>query len=126
MAIAQMRSGRKPTGGVLNSFRKKKKNDFGNDFIPVKIAEERKKAIKTAAGGKKMRLMDTNKINVTDTKTGKTKIVKVITVKENAANPNYVRMNIMTKGAVVDTELGLVKITSKPGQHGMLNGVLVK
>ncbi|MBU3896914.1 MAG: 30S ribosomal protein S8e [Nanoarchaeota archaeon] len=126
MAIAQRRSARRPTSAVLNNYRKKKKRDFGNDFIPVKIAKVRKKAIRTMGGSKKMRLMDSDQINVTDTNTGKTKIVKAITVKENPANPNYVRMNIMTKGTVVDTELGLVKITSKPGQHGMLNGILIK
>jgi len=126
MAIARKRSGRKPTGGILNRFRKKKKSDFGNDFIPVKLAKERKKSVRMIGGKFKMRLMDTDKINVADPKTGKSQTVAIKTVKENHANPNFVRMNIMTKGAVVETELGLVKITSKPGQHGVMNGVLVK
>jgi small subunit ribosomal protein S8e len=32
----------------------------------------------------------------------------------------------MTKGAVVETAKGKVKITSRPGQVGVLQGVLVK
>jgi small subunit ribosomal protein S8e len=36
-----------------------------------------------------------------------------------------VRRNIITKGAVVDTDIGHVKITSRPGQSGALNGIKV-
>ena len=39
---------------------------------------------------------------------------------------SYVRRNIITKGAIVKTEAGLVKITSRPGQDGTLNGILVE
>jgi small subunit ribosomal protein S8e len=31
----------------------------------------------------------------------------------------------MTRGAVVQTEIGLAKITSRPGQDGVVNAVLV-
>ena len=44
-------------------------------------------------------------------------------VLKNDANPNYIRRNILTKGAVVDTDKGHVKITSRPGHDGILNGV---
>jgi len=37
-----------------------------------------------------------------------------------------VRRNILTKGAVVKTEIGLAKVTSKPGQDGIVNAVLMK
>ncbi|MFH1511592.1 MAG: 30S ribosomal protein S8e, partial [Candidatus Woesearchaeota archaeon] len=33
--------------------------------------------------------------------------------------------NIITKGTIVDTDKGKVRITSRPGQDGTLNGVLV-
>ncbi|MCK4384091.1 MAG: 30S ribosomal protein S8e, partial [Candidatus Lokiarchaeota archaeon] len=35
------------------------------------------------------------------------------------------RRHILTKGAVVETELGNARITSRPGQHGTLNGILM-
>jgi small subunit ribosomal protein S8e len=47
-------------------------------------------------------------------------------VVENPANPHYVRRNILTKGAIVETEFGKARIISRPGQHGVINGVLVK
>jgi small subunit ribosomal protein S8e len=49
----------------------------------------------------------------------------VITVRENPANPNYVQRNIITKGAILETDLGLVRVRSRPGQDGVLNGVRV-
>ena len=44
---------------------------------------------------------------------------------ENTANPNYVRQNIITKGSVIETEKGKAKVTSRPGQHGVVNAVLL-
>ena len=52
--------------------------------------------------------------------------VKLLNVIENSANPNYVRRNIITKGAIVETELGHAKVTSRPGQDGVVNGVIVE
>ena len=63
--------------------------------------------------------------NVFDKKSGKAKLVEIKTVVENPANRNFVRRNILTKGAIVETELGKAKITSRPGQQGFLNAVLL-
>ncbi len=50
---------------------------------------------------------------------------EIITVKENSANIHYVRRNIMNKGAIIDTKLGKAKITSRPGQNGVIQAVLL-
>lgn len=126
MAITFKRSNRKPTGGLLKSMRKKKKGDFGNDFMPVKIGEERKKTIVGLSNYEKQRLMQSNSINLTDSKTGKTKKAKILEVVDHKDNINYTRMNIITKGCIVKTDAGKAKITSKPGQHGVVNGILIE
>ncbi|MEK6848627.1 MAG: 30S ribosomal protein S8e, partial [Nanoarchaeota archaeon] len=41
------------------------------------------------------------------------------------ANRHFIRRNIMTKGSVIDTELGKARITSRPGQDGVVNAVLI-
>lgn len=64
-------------------------------------------------------------VNVTDTKTGTTQKVKMTNVTENKANKNYVRRNYLTKGAVVTTEIGKAKITSRPGQDGSISAILL-
>ena len=56
---------------------------------------------------------------------GKSQVVDVLGVIENSANPNYVRRNIITKGAIVETPEGNAKVTSRPGQDGVLNGILI-
>ncbi|MCI4362340.1 MAG: 30S ribosomal protein S8e, partial [Thermoplasmata archaeon] len=40
-------------------------------------------------------------------------------------NPNYVQRNIVTKGAILETELGLVRVRSRPGQDGVVNAVRI-
>jgi len=124
--ITHGRSQRKPTGGLLNKNRKKMKRDIGRDFLPVKIGEPKKKIIKSYGGNHKIVAMSVQTANVTDPHTNTVKKSKIITVKENPANPHYVRMNIITKGAVIETEMGLARVTSRPGQHGIINAVLLK
>jgi small subunit ribosomal protein S8e len=126
MSITFKRSNRKFTGGLLHKQRKKKKRDFGSDFIPVKLGEEKKKTMVGLSNFTKQRLLQANFINVTDPKTGKTKKTKIIGVIEHMDNINYTRMNIVTKGCVVKTESGNAKVTSRPGQDGLVNGILVE
>ena len=125
MAITQVKSKKKPTGGQYKKLRKKKKRDFGSDFYPVKIGEMRKKTVRGLSNNMKQRLLEAQKVNVFDGKS-KPKVVDIQSVEQNPANPHFVRMGIITKGAVVKTELGLAKVTSRPGQDGLVNAVLLK
>ena len=125
MAIWRLRSNRKPTGGLLNQIRKKRRSDKGSEFLETKIGEKRVKAKRCKGGMRKVVLMSADTINITD-KTGRISKSKIITVVENTANPNYVRRNILTKGSIVKTDLGLAAVTSRPSQDGIVNGVLVE
>ncbi len=120
-----LRPNRKPTGGFLNSYRKKARADRGSEFLETSIGENKAKIKRGRGGNKKIRLVSSNSVNASDSK-GHVRKAKIITVVENPANPNYVRRNIITKGCVVKTEAGLVKITSRPSQGGILNGVLIE
>ncbi len=126
MAKWHLRSKRTPTGSRLKRHRKKKKFERGSEFLETKIGERRVKKERTKGGGFKLKLLSVNEINVTDPGTKTTKRVKVLSVEKNPANPHFVRRNIITKGAIVRTEMGLVKVTSRPGQNGIVNAVLVK
>jgi small subunit ribosomal protein S8e len=125
MAIWQGKSVRKLTGGRSKSSRNKRKVEFGRDPAETKIGERKIKAIRTKGGGKKLRLTNDLKINVVNPKDNKMQVAEIMGVVENHANDHFVRRNIITKGAVVETSLGQVKITSRPGQDGMVNGVLI-
>jgi small subunit ribosomal protein S8e len=126
MAISQGKSTRSPSGARNKSNRGKRKAELGRDPAETKIGDKRLRKIRTRGGNEKLRLAVDNKINVMDPKNNKSKIVEVLGVIENQANPNYVRRNIITKGAIVETPEGNAKVTSRPGQDGMINGILIK
>ncbi len=120
------RSRRKETGGRYRPARKKRKYEMGRDTILPVIGERKLRKLRVRGGNYKVRVVSTTHINVTNPKTGETKRVELKDVIENPANPHYVRRDIITKGAIVLTELGKAKITSRPGQHGCLNAILIE
>lgn len=124
MALWQGKHGRK-TGKIPNVRKKKRKFEMGREQTETLIGERRAKNIRVRGRNIKTRLLVAQYANVVDPKNNKTKKVKILSVLENRANPHYVRRNIVTKGAVVDTELGKVRVTSRPGQDGNVNAVLI-
>ena len=126
MALWQGKSKRKSTGGRLAGSRGKKRFEIGRELQQAKIGEVTKKVARARGGGRKDRLLRTEQASVTDPKSGKSFTSKILEVIENTANPNYVRQNIITKGSVIETEKGKAKVTSRPGQHGVVNAVLIK
>lgn len=124
MARSRFRSKRKPSGGRYHSARGKKKYELARLPTLTHLGEKKVKPLRTRGGPSKRILLSIKEVNVTD-KQGKTQKTEILNVIENPANPNLVRRNIITKGAIVETKLGKVRITSRPGQEGSLNGVLV-
>jgi small subunit ribosomal protein S8e len=126
MALWQGNSKRKRTGGRYRPIRKKRKFEIAPEVqFTVILDESSTKGYRTRGDNKKMRLMTAVEANVFDPKSGKVKNSKIQTVKSNPANPNYVQRNIITKGAMIQTDAGLARVTSRPGQDGIINAVLV-
>jgi small subunit ribosomal protein S8e len=126
LALWQGRSKRKPTGGRYRPLRKKRRHEIGREQQYAFIGPTRIKLYRVKGANRKVRVLKAEHANVLDPRTSVTKKVKIVTVKENSSNPNYVTRNIMTRGAVIQTELGLAKITSRPGQDGVINAVLLE
>ena len=126
MAIWQGRSLKKPSGGRIIFTRKKRKRELGREPALTRVVEENeeRKIIRTYGGNRKVRLVKSLYANVFENGNGKK--VKIISVVENPANRQYVRRNIVTKGAIVQTEIGKALVTSRPGQDGIVNAVLLK
>jgi len=123
MATRQGRPKRKASGGRYIANRKKRTFDLGRRPTFTKIAERKVKEVKMRSGSKKTILLSCDVANVFDG--SKCKKVKIQNILENPANRHFVRRNILTKGSVIDTDKGKAKITSRPGQEGMVNAVLV-
>ena len=125
MAVWHNKSKRKSTGGLLRMNRKHRKYELGQEPVKTKVdKEEKKKIIRTRGGHTKVKLRSSGTINIiVNNKHEKAKIIKVL---ENEANPHFIKHNIITKGAILETDKGKVKVTSRPGQDGVLNGIIVK
>lgn len=124
MVLWHGKSKRKITGGKLRRHRGKKKFEMGSEQTELKIGERRAKVVKATGNTIKTKLRMAKHANVI-TKTGKSERVEIISVKENPANPHYVRRNVVTKGAVIDTSIGHARVTSRPGRDGNINAVLL-
>ncbi len=120
-----MRKGRKKTGGKYLKSKKKKLYAIAGQKRIVKIGEEKRKIKRTRGGNKKIFLLKTKFINVR-TKDKKTKKTEIKNVLETPSNRFLARQNILTKGTIVDTEIGKVKITNRPTQEGIVNGILIE
>lgn len=81
--------------------------------------------MRTRGGNKKVRVVGSEYANLAD-EDGDVIQAEINGVLENPANPNYVQRNILTKGAIIDTSEGKARITSRPGQDGVVNAVLVE
>jgi small subunit ribosomal protein S8e len=71
-------------------------------------------------------LLTVDVANVIDPRTGQATKAKILTVSENPADPHFVRRNVLTKGAIIETELGRARVTSRPGQAGTIDAVLLE
>jgi small subunit ribosomal protein S8e len=122
----QGRSVRKSTGGRYHANRGKKRFEIGRSPADTVIGKTRVKIIRVTGGNTKVRALRCEYANVSDKKIGRVQKVKINSVAANAANPNYVRRNLMTKGAIIATDLGKARIVSRPGQDGVINAVLLE
>ncbi|MBS7641046.1 MAG: 30S ribosomal protein S8e [Candidatus Bathyarchaeia archaeon] len=117
---------RKPTGGKRRPYRGKRKYEMGSLPIETKLGEDKVKISRRKGGNIKIRLVSAKWVNVSDPETGETKRVEILRVMENPANVDYDRRGVITKGCLLETPLGIVKVTSRPGQDGVLNAVLIE
>jgi small subunit ribosomal protein S8e len=119
----QGRSKRSKTGARLRPRSKKQKSELGREPTETTVGEPRFRTVDARGNVEKVRALSTNVANVaTDDGAERATIEDVV---ENEANPNYARRNIVTKGAVIETDVGTARVTSRPGQEGQVNATLV-
>ncbi|MFP3417429.1 MAG: 30S ribosomal protein S8e [Nitrososphaeria archaeon] len=115
---------RKVTGGKRKAYRGRRRRERKAQPRVVEVGPPLIKKRRVRGGNLISYVVRTDKVNVA-TPEG-TKNVKIISVISNPANRDYERRGVITKGAIVETELGNVRITSKPSKNGALSGVLIK
>ena len=127
MSIYQGKDFRKITGGRRRPHRKKRKHELGRFPTLTTLSDKEKIAVQRVRGGNvKIRIKKATYANVTDPGEGVTKKVRILKVVKTPANREYARRGIITKGTIIETELGLAEVTSRPGQDGIVNAILIK
>ena len=119
-----MNMGRKVSGGKYRKRRKKKMYELPGQRREVGLGMEKRKNKRVMGGRKKTFLLRANMINV---KVGnKIQKLEIRNVLETPSNRFLARQNILSKGTIVQTEKGKVRITNRPSQEGMINGILIE
>ena len=116
---------RKQSGGRKPAYRSKRKFEHGSFPSETALAEPKRKVARGRGGNLKTKILSDKYASVTDPKTGKTGKVEIARVVKNPANIDYNRRGVITKGAIIETSLGQARVTSRPGQVGMLSAVLL-
>jgi small subunit ribosomal protein S8e len=116
---------RKLTGGKKRRYRTKKKYEAGGYPAETVLGEPRRKVSDGLGGNSKIKVLADKFASVTDPATGQTQKSAITRVVRNGANVDYNRRGVITKGAEIETALGLAKVTSRPGNDGMINAVII-
>ncbi len=123
--LSQAKAKASAAGARYHKFRDKRLFEKGSEPALTRIEAKKVVEVRTMGGHAKLRVLRIDYANVLDKKTKKYSKAKIKTVVDNPANRHYVRRNIMTKGTVIETEIGKAVITNRPGQEGAINAVLV-
>ena len=114
------RKGKKKTGGKYIQARKKKLCERAGQRRAVKLGDDKRKTLRTRGGNSKTFNLKSKTVNVNGKK------LEIKNVLETPSNRFLARQNILTKGTIVETTSGKIKITNRPSQEGVVNGILLK
>lgn len=115
---------KKTSGGRKPAHRMKRRYERGSFPTETTLGETTKKTNRRRGNNPKTRLTATNQTNIFDPNTKKTQKTEILRVIRNPANVDYNRRGVITKGTIIETPLGPARVTSRPGQHGIVNAVL--
>ena len=116
---------KKLSGGRKRVYRKKHRFERGSFPTETTLAARKLKKVRRRGSNIKIRAFNENQVCIANPATGKTEKTDILRVVRNPANVDYDRRGVITKGTIVETKLGPARITSRPGQHGLINAVLL-
>jgi small subunit ribosomal protein S8e len=116
---------RKRTGGRKRAYRVKRNFEKGSFPAETTLGEPKRRNTRGHGGKTKIKVLSDKYASVTDPKSGKTEKTEILRVVRNKANVDYNRRGVITKGAEIETSLGLARVTSRPGGDGIINAVLI-
>ena len=125
MGVWHRRSTRTDSGARLKRFRGKRKYELGRTPTETVMGETKRKSIVSKGNRRKAPVLRVTMVNVTDPKKNQTFRVEIQDVETNPASMDYQRRKVITRGTIIKTAKGNAMVTSRPGQDGILNAVLI-
>ena len=116
---------RKLTGGRKRAYRVKRNYEKGAFPAETILGEPKRRRARGQGGNVKVKVLRDKYASVTNPKSGKTEKTEILRVVRNVANVDYNRRGVITRGAEIETSLGLARVTSRPGNDGVINAVLM-
>lgn len=118
--------GRRASGGRLVPMRARRKFEidrYPNEAVAGKTITVTRR---TRGDNIKTALKSVETVNVFDPSSKKISKLPIIRVTKNPANKDYERRGVISKGSLVETEVGSARVVSRPGQDGCVNAILAK
>ncbi len=125
MPLWQGKSKRYSTGARRRSSRKHRKYERGSQATETIVGEQKLRFKRALGGGKRPGLLAASHANVIDRQTGKSEKLRIIQVLKNPADVDLDRRGIITKGTIIETEKGKAVVTSRPGQTGGVDALML-
>ncbi|MGQ9514309.1 MAG: 30S ribosomal protein S8e [Thermoproteota archaeon] len=116
---------RKKSGGRKRPYRGRRRFEFGGTEAKTVVGDPKIVKIKARGGNYKIKLLSGRNVNLNDV-SGRTVKTEILSVLDNPAGVDLKRRGIITKGTTIQTPLGKARVTSSPGQNGVINAVLIK
>lgn len=116
---------KKLSGGRRRAKRKKRRFERGSFATETTLGDRKIKMARRRGGNFKIRAFSELQVSVSNPVTGKTENTEIVRVIRNPANVDYDRRGVITRGTIIDTKLGHARVTSRPGQHGLINAILM-
>lgn len=119
-------SKRKTTGGIKIPGRGRRKHERDGFALETVLGKQTSIKRRIRGGDIRVGLTLAEYANVVDPESNSSKKVKISRVLSNQANRDYERRGVITRGSIIETELGMARVTSRPSQDGVVNAVLQK
>ena len=116
---------RKHTGGLIKHTRSRRSDEKDSFSVDTLLGDHSIRVKNSRGGNIKVSLVSDNSVNVIDKSNNSIKKVAITRVLKNPSNRDYERRRVITRGAILDTDLGKVRVLSRPGQTGIIDGILI-
>ncbi len=118
----------KPSGGKKGRVRKTKKKALGGGPPQIpKLGDVEVRILERVRGGNvKVRARVVRYVNLYLPKERRHVKTKILSIVSTPPNPDYARRNHIVKSAIIQTEFGKAVVTSRPGQVGTVDAILLE